>query len=77
MNNIFQMMQTIKNPQVLVQQVMNNNQIMQNPIANSAVDMYRRGDKDGLDKLVGNLCKEKGIDQREVENNIKSMFGIK
>ena len=71
------MMQTIKNPQVLVQQVMNNNQIMQNPIAKSAVDMYRRGDKDGLDKLVGNLCKEKGIDQREVENNIKSMFGIK
>ena len=74
MNNIGILMQAIRNPQAFLQQAMNNSQIMQNPLTKNALEMYQRGDKDGINKMAENLCKERGLNPEEVINQIKSQF---
>ena len=68
--------QMMRNPQAFMQQIMNNSQFMQNPISRNALEMYRKGDKQGLNELADNLCKEKGINRQDFEKQIKSQFGI-
>ena len=70
-------MNAMRNPQVFMQQMMNNNQMMQNPIAQNAIDMMQRGDRQGTEQLARNLLKSKGIDPDEFYRNIQSQFGIK
>lgn len=53
------------NYQQIVNNMMNNQQAMQNPIISNAVQMYRAGDHKGLNNLVNNLCKEKGINPQQ------------
>ena len=72
MNNHFQMLGAIRNPEQFIQQAMNNSQIMQNPLAKNALEMYQRGDKDGINKMAENLCRERGIKQEDVINQLKS-----
>lgn len=74
--NPFQMLGAMKNPQAFIQQMMNNSQIMQNPISKNALEMYQRGDKQGLNELADNLCKERGIDRKEFEKQIMSQIGM-
>lgn len=76
MNNIGILMQAIRNPQAFLQQAMNNSKIMQNPLTKNALEMYQRGDKDGINKMAENLCKERGLNPEEVINQIKSQFGM-
>lgn len=76
MNNIVILMQAIRNPQAFLQQAMNNSKIMQNPLTKNALEMYQRGDKDGINKMAENLCKERGLKPEEVINQIKSQFGM-
>lgn len=75
-NNMGILMQAIKNPQAFLQQVMNNNEIMQNPISRNALEMYQKRDKQGLNELADNLCKEKGINRQDFEKQIRSQFGM-
>lgn len=74
MNNMGILFQAIKNPQAFLQQAMNNSQIMQNPISKNAIEMYQKGDKQGLNQLADNLCKEKGINRQDFEKQIKSQI---
>ena len=76
MNNPLNFVQIMRNPQAFMQQAMNNSQIMQNPIGRNAIEMYQKGDKDGINQLAENLCKEKGINRQDFEKQIKSQFGI-
>ena len=76
MNNMGILMQAMRNPQAFLQQAMNNSQIMQNPISRNALEMYQRGDKQGLNELADNLCREKGINRQDFEKQIRSQFGI-
>lgn len=76
MNNMFQMMQAVKNPQAFIQQAMNNSQFMQNPIAKNAFELYQKGDNNGINQLADNLCKERGINRQDLEKQIKSQFGM-
>lgn len=76
MNNPFQMMQAMRNPQAFVQQMMQNSQLANNPIAKNAFEMYQKGDTSGLNELVNNLCKERNIEPQKAFNDIKSMFGM-
>lgn len=75
MNNMAMLMQAVKNPQQFVQQMMNNSQVMQNPIAKNAIKMMQNGDEKGLEEMGRNLCKERGIDPQDAMDKIKSMFG--
>ena len=76
MNNIFQIMGAVKNPQELLQQMILNNQIMQNPIARNAIELYKKGDLNEINKMAENLCREKGVKTDEIAKQIKSMFGM-
>ena len=76
MNNMGILMQAMRNPQAFLQQAMNNSQIMQNPISKNAFEMYQKGDKQGLDELIDNLCKERGVNRQDFEKQIKSQFGM-
>lgn len=72
MNNMGILMQAMRNPQAFLQQAMQSN----NPIVNNAIQMYQKGDKQGLNELADNLCKEKGINRSDFEKQIKSQFGM-
>lgn len=76
MNNMAMLMQAVKNPQQFIQQMMGNSQAMQNPLIKNAIEMYQKGDKDGVNQLAQNLCKEKGISYTDAINQIKSQFGM-
>jgi hypothetical protein len=67
-----QLMQLMKNPQAFLQQAMQSN----NPIVKNVMEMYQRGDKDGINQLAQNLCKEKGTNFEEMVKQIKSQFGM-
>lgn len=76
MNNPLALMRAFRNPQEFMQKAMNNPQIMQNPISKNAIELFQKGDKQGLNELADNLCKEKGINRQDFENQIKSHFGM-
>ena len=76
MNNPLALVQAFRNPQAFMQQAMNNSQLMQNPISRNALEMYQKGDKQGLNELADNLCREKGINRQDFEKQIRSQFGI-
>ena len=76
MNNMGMLFQAVKNPQQFIQQMMGNSQAMQNPMIRNAIEMYQKGDKDGVSRLAQNLCKEKGISYTDAINQIKSQFGM-
>ena len=72
MNNPMQLLQMLQNPQQFLQ----NSKMMQNPIFKNAFEMYQRGDKEGINNLADNLCKERGINRQEFEQQIRSKFGL-
>ena len=76
MNNVMNLVKAFRNPQVFMQQAMNNSQFMQNPISRNALEMYQKGDRQGLNELANNLCKEKGINRSDFERQIKSQVGM-
>ena len=71
-----QMMQAFRNPQQFIQGMMNNNQAMQNPILKNALEMAQKGDRQGVEELARNLCKEKGVNPDDAIGKIKSQFGM-
>lgn len=75
-NNMGILMQAMRNPQAFLQQAINNSQLMQNPISRNALEMYQKGDKQGLNELADNLCKEKGINRQDFEKQIRSQIGM-
>lgn len=74
--NPFQMLGAMKNPQVFIQQMINNSQIMRNPMAKNAMEMYQKGDTQGLQAMAENLCKERGTTPQQVQEIIKKQFGM-
>ena len=74
--NPFQMLGAMKNPQAFIQHMMNNSQIMQNPMAKNAMEMYQKGDTQGLQAMAENLCKERGTTPQQVQEMIKKQFGM-
>lgn len=72
MNNILQLGQILRNPQAFLQQAMQSG----NPILKNAIELYQRGDVDGINKIAENLCKEKGVSMDDAMKKIKSTLGI-
>ena len=76
MNNVFQLMNALKNPQAFLNQMQNNSQLMQNPMIRNAMEMYQRGDTKGLQNMAENLCRERGTTPQEVQEALKKQFGL-
>ena len=74
--NPFQMINAFKNPQAFVQGMMNNGQVMSNPLAKNAMEMYKKGDMQGLQNMAQNLAKERGTSVEDVRNSIMQQFGM-
>lgn len=77
MSMIGQMMNGGMNPQSMIQKMMGDNQIMGNPMAKNAMEMFQKGDTDGLKSLAENLAKERGTTVDDVRNGIMQQFGMK
>lgn len=60
----------------IVQQMLANNRMINNPMIQNALQMYQRGDMNGINQLAQNLCREKGVDMNEAIRQIKSQFGF-
>lgn len=69
-------MQNNFNPNFIIQQLMRNPNLANNQLAQNALQMYQKGDRNGLNEMMNNLCKERGITKESVETQIKSMFGM-
>ena len=75
--NPFQMLGAMKNPQAFIQQMMNNSKVMQNPMTRNVIDMYRKGDTQGLQAMAENLAKERGTTVDDIKSQIMAHFGMK
>ena len=75
--NPFQILGAMKNPQAFIQQMMNNSQVMQNPIMQNAMEMYQKGDTQGLQTMAENLAKERGTTVNDMKSQIMAQFGMK
>ncbi len=76
MKNLLQLFSGIKNPQQFLQSMMNNSQVMGNPMAKNAIDMMQNGDVKGVEQMARNLCKEKGVNPDEIMQQMKDKFGM-
>ena len=74
--NPFQMLGAMKNPQAFIQQMMNNSQVMSNPMAKNIIDMAQKGDVAGIEQMGRNIAKEKGIDFDKAFSDFKKQFPI-
>ncbi len=74
--NPMQMLQGMRNPQQLLQQIVGNNSVMSNPMARNAMQMAQKGDSKGIEQMARNLCKEKGIDADKAFKSFKSQLGM-
>ena len=77
MINPLQFVQAMKNPQAFIQQMMSSSQVMQNPIAKNAIQMYQKGDMQGLQAIAENLAKEQGTTVNDMKSQIMAQFGMK
>ncbi len=77
MSMIGNMMNGGMNPQSMIQKMMGNNQIASNPMAKNAMEMFQKGDMDGLKSLAENLAKERGTTVDDVRSGIMQQFGMK
>ena len=76
MINPLPLVRAFRHPEELRKLITQNSELMKNPIAKNAIQMYQNGDKDGVNKLAQNLCSEKGTTFEEMTQQIKSQFGI-
>ena len=74
--NPFEMLGVMKNPQAFIQQMMNNSQVMSNPMAKNIIDMAQKGDVAGIEQMGRNIAKEKGIDFDKAFSDFKKQFPI-
>ena len=77
MMNPLQFMKAMRNPQEFMQNIMNNNEITKNPIAKNAIEMYQKGDTQGLQAMAENLAKERGTTVDDMKSQIMAQFGMK
>ena len=77
MLNPISFMKAMRNPQEFMQNIMNNNEIMQNPMARNAMEMYQKGDTQGLQAMAENLAKERGTTVDDMKSQIMAQFGMK
>lgn len=75
MNNLGMLAKAFKDPNEFMNQIMQNSQLMQNPIAKNTIEMMQKGDRKGTEETARNLLKERGIDPDEVLKQVKAMFG--
>lgn len=65
------------NPMIFIQQMMQNQNAMQNNDFKNAVGMMNNNDVQGLQKLAESLCKQKGVNLSDIQQQVCQRFGIR
>lgn len=65
------------NPRALLSSMMNNPQVMNNPMAASVLNSYRAGNSEELSKVTGNIFQEYGTNVDDVRKQFSQQFGLK
>ena len=66
MLNPISFMKAMRNPQKFLEEITKNNEVMSNPMAKNAIEMYRNGD-----------CKEKGTTPDEIRKSIMQRCNLR
>ena len=64
------------NPKTVLINMMNNPQIMNNPMAASVLNSYRSGNSEELSKVTGNIFQEYGTNVDDVRKQFSQQFGL-
>lgn len=70
MNNMINIAQIMANPQAFIKSIMSNSPIMQNPVMKNAMELYQKGDIQGLQNLANNVAKQKGTTVDDIRKQI-------
>ena len=65
------------NPKAMLMNMMNNTQVMNNPMAASVLNSYRSGNSEELSKVTGNIFQEYGTNTDDVRRQFSQQFGLK
>ena len=65
------------NPRSLLSNMMNNPQVMNNPMAASVLNSYKSGNSEELSKVTGNIFKEYGTTVDDVRKQFSQKFGLR
>lgn len=65
------------NPKAMLTNMMNNPQVMNNPMAASVLNSYRSGNSEELSKVTGNIFQEYGTNTDDVRRQFSQQFGLK
>ena len=61
---------------IALNMIKNNPKTNNNPIINNLVNMVEKGDKEGAEKFVRNILREKGIDYDQEMANMKKTLNM-
>lgn len=70
-------MNRVINPKAMLTSMMNNPQVMNNPMAASVLNSYRSGNSEELSKVTGNIFQEYGTNTDDVRRQFSQQFGLK
>lgn len=70
-------MNRVINPKAMLMNMMNNPQVMNNPMAASVLNSYRSGNSEELNKVTGNIFQEYGTNTDDVRRQFSQQFGLK
>ena len=73
MNNLLQIFKSGGNPQQIAMNILSNNS-KGNPLIENALNMVNQGNMSGVEQLVRNICKNRGIDADEMLKNVQNQF---
>lgn len=65
------------NPKMILSNMMNNPQVMNNPMAASVLSSYKSGNSDELTKVTGNIFQEYGTNIDNVKRQFSQQFGLR
>lgn len=78
MNNTIHMVNMVKqgNPQQIVMGMLEQRAQQGNPVFKNLLNMVQQGDTQGVETIVRNMAREKGIDFDTEFNSFKRRFGL-
>ena len=56
--------------QQMIQMMIDRFDVNKNPLAKTALEMYQKNDKAGLQQMATNMCKEKGLTPEKVMQTV-------
>ena len=73
--SILQMIRGGKNPQELMMYYLQSS-LSNSPIGQNIIQMAKNNDKEGIEKVIRNLCEQKGVDFDKEFNAFRKNLGL-